>query len=162
MTVAEITAKMISFSQGSQHDICHFLKVFAYAQTIARLEGVDDRTLKTIEIAALVHDIACPPLRLKFGNAPGKEQEREGGPMAHDFLSDCGLDEEMLERIVFLVAHHHTLKNIEGIDWQILIEADYLVNAYESGYSRTNIEHVRDTVFKTHSGIALLNSAFLV
>ncbi len=162
MTVAEITAKMITFSKGSQHDICHFLKVFAYAQTIAKLEGVDEKTLKTIEIAALVHDIACPPLRLKFGNAPGKEQEREGGPMARAFLSDCELDEEMLERVVFLVAHHHTLKNIEGIDWQILVEADYLVNAYESGYSKTNIEHTRDTIFKTKAGINLLNSAFLI
>ena len=38
--------------------------------------------------------------------------------------------------MAYLVGHHHTLKDIEGIDYQILIEADYIVNAYESEYSK--------------------------
>lgn len=25
------------------------------------------------------------------------------------------------------IAHHHTCKDVEGIDWQILLEADFLV-----------------------------------
>ena len=27
--------------------------------------------------------------------------------------------------------HHHTYSKVEGIDWRILLESDYLVNAYE-------------------------------
>lgn len=27
--------------------------------------------------------------------------------------------------------HHHTYSKVEGIDWRILLESDYLVNSYE-------------------------------
>ena len=33
------------------------------------------------------------------------------------------------DRIAFLISHHHTIDQIDGMDYQILIEADYLVNA---------------------------------
>jgi hypothetical protein len=61
--------KMIGFYEGSLHDINHFLKVYAYAETIGRLEGLDAADLETLELAAVVHDIACPLCRAKYGNA---------------------------------------------------------------------------------------------
>lgn len=67
----------------------------------------------------------------------------------------------MAERIVYLVGHHHTLTDVDGMDYQILIEADYLVNADESHYSQENIRHTMETVFRTATGISLLQSAFL-
>ncbi len=60
----------------------------------------------------------------------------------------------------YLVGHHHTLDNIEGMDYQILIEADYIVNADESSYSKDNIKNVMEKVFKTKTGIALLKSIY--
>ena len=39
---AELMRKMIAFSEGNLHDINHFLKVYAYARTIAVGEGVPD------------------------------------------------------------------------------------------------------------------------
>ena len=57
------------------------------------------------------------------------------------------------------VAQSH--EGVEGLDYQILLEADYLVNADESGYSRENILHMRDTVFQTKTGTALLESIYL-
>ncbi|MEI3184064.1 MAG: hypothetical protein V8S98_12575 [Lachnospiraceae bacterium] len=44
---------------------------------------------------------------------------------------------------------------------RILLEADYLVNAGESSYSRENVQHMLETVFKTESGIRLLKSIYL-
>ena len=41
----------------------------------------------------------------------------------------------MIERIAYLVGHHHTLTNIDGMDYQILIEADFIANATENKYS---------------------------
>ena len=32
------------------------------------------------------------------------------------------------------MTHHHTYTGVDGIDYQILLEADYLVNADESHY----------------------------
>ena len=34
----QIIAKMIDFCQGNQQDIAHFLKVYAYARTVARAQ----------------------------------------------------------------------------------------------------------------------------
>ena len=59
------------------------------------------------------------------------------------------------------MVHHHTLQSIDGLDYQILIEADYLVNADESQYSRENVENTLERVFRTRTGIHLLKSMYL-
>lgn len=57
--VAAATRKMIGFYHGNRHDIAHFLKVWAMAKTIGELEGLDGHTQEVLELAAVVHDIAC-------------------------------------------------------------------------------------------------------
>ena len=109
--------------------------------TIAELENVDDETRYIIEAAAIAHDIACPLCREKYGNTNGKHQEVEGERLVRSSLADAGLTPQQLDRIAFLVGHHHTLTGIDGIDYQILIEADYIANASENGYSRGNVEN---------------------
>lgn len=42
MTIAELIEKMIAFSEGNIHDIDHFIRVWAYARTIAELENVEN------------------------------------------------------------------------------------------------------------------------
>lgn len=161
MTVAEAMKKMILFSDGNKHDINHFLKVHAYAQTIGACEGLPEDACKTLELAAIVHDIACPLCREKYGSTNGKYQELEGGPLTREFFADTDVPAGQVERIVWLVSHHHTLRPIEGVDHQILIEADYLVNAEESGLSEKNIRHMNDAVFRTATGKQLLESVYL-
>ena len=51
---------MIGCSGGSLHDIDHFLKVYALAETIGEREGLDGETQTVLEAAAVLHDIACP------------------------------------------------------------------------------------------------------
>ena len=62
--------------------------------------------------------------------------------------------------MAFLVSHHHTLTGIEGADYQIHIEADYIVNAAENGYSRENIENFISKVMKTESGKRITAAVF--
>ena len=161
MTIAEITAKMIDFYHGNLHDINHFMKVCAFAKTIGECENLDRDTQMILEIAAIVHDIACPLCREKYGNTNGKYQELEGPALVRDFLADSGLPQAAADRIAWLVGHHHTLQSIDGPDHQILIEADYLVNADESQYSRENVENTLERVFRTETGRALLQSMYL-
>jgi hypothetical protein len=33
----------------------------------------------------------------------------------------------MKKMIAFLVGHHHTFTGIDNVDWQILVEADYVI-----------------------------------
>jgi HD superfamily phosphodiesterase len=160
MTIAEIIVKMIEYSKGNLHDINHFMKVYAYAKTIGECENLSPFEQKILEVAAIVHDIACPLCREKYGNTNGSYQEKEGVILTREFLRETNLPEEAVERIVFLVAHHHTLSNISGQDYQILIEADYLVNADESNYSESNIQNTKERIFKTATGTALLKSVY--
>ena len=160
MTIPEILKKMIDFSEGNLHDIDHLVRVWSYARTIGALEGLDDSAQFVLEVAAIVHDIACPLCREKYGNTNGKLQEKEGAPLARAFLADAGMAPEDVERVAFLVAHHHTLTGIEGDDWQILVEADYIANAEENGDSPEKVRHFRDRVGRTDAGRALMTSMF--
>lgn len=160
MNVSEILFKMVKYSDGNLHDINHFMKVYTYAKTIAECEKVTREELEIIQIAAILHDIACPLCREKYGNTNGRLQEKEGVVLAGEFLEGSGLPDKMIERIVFLVGHHHTLDEVDGIDYQILLEADYLVNADELGYSKKNIQNTMESLFKTSTGKALLQSVY--
>ena len=161
MIVAAATEKMIEFNRGNLHDIDHFLKVWAMAKTIGELEGLNSHTQEVLELTAVVHDIACPLCREKYGNTNGSNQELESPPLVEAFFEGLPVDPADLSRISFLVAHHHTDTGVDGLDYQILLEADFLVNAGESGYSRAVIEKFRQRVFRTKSGIRLLDSMYL-
>ena len=160
LPITQLMEKMIAFSNGNIHDIDHFVRVWNYARTIGALEGLDDNTQYILEVAAIVHDIACPLCREKYGNTGGRHQEEEGAPMAADFLKDSGMTPEQIERVAYLVGHHHTFTGIDGVDYQILIEADYIANATENGYSKNNVRNFAEKVFRTGAGLRLLKSIF--
>ena len=161
MLQARISRKMIDFYQGSLHDIEHFLKVHAYAALIGRLEGLDVHAQQTLEIAAIVHDIACPLCREKYGRAYGDKQEIESEALLRPFLVEFELERDMLERIVFLVSHHHTTTGIDGMDYQILLEADFLVNSSEGNLSREAIGAFCRSTVRTEAAKRLFDSIYL-
>ena len=160
MTVSQIVEKMIRLSEGNIHDIEHFLKVWSYAKTIGELEGLDPGTQFILESAAVTHDIACPVCRIKYGNASGKLQEKESPPLITAFFADTDMDERQTDRVSFLVGHHHTYEGIDGPDWQILLEADYIVNASENNYSADHIKNFLEAYAKTSSGKRLIRQIF--
>ena len=77
-------------------------------------------------------------------------------------LKSLGFEQDVIERVSYLVGHHHTYTDIDGIDYQILIEADYIVNACESGYSKQNISDFMDKIMKTASGKEAAKEVFHV
>ena len=157
----KIIEKMIDYYQGNKRDVAHFLKVYAYARAIGLMEVLSAADQDTLEIAAVVHDIACPFCREKYGSAAGNLQERESEALLQPFLSEFSLEPAVFERVVQLVCRHHTYTGIDGPDCQILLEADYLVNADEGEQSPQAIAHFRDQVFQTRSGTRLLNSIYM-
>lgn len=161
MEISQIIKKMIDFSNGNVHDIDHFMRVWAYAKTIGELENLDPDTQYILEVAAITHDIACPLCREKYGNTNGKHQESEGMTMVQSFLSDTDLTEKQINRIAFLVGHHHTYTEIDGADYQILLEADYIANASENNYSKQDIESFLKNIARTQNGVALINRILL-
>ncbi len=162
MTVSQITEKMIQISEGNIHDTEHFIKVWAYARAIGELEGLDPETQFILEAAAVTHDIACPVCRGKYGNADGKLQEKESPPLIAAFFRDTDMKEKQVERISFLVGHHHTYEGVDGPDWQILLEADYIVNASENNFPAENIQNFLETQAVTSSGKRFIREIFAI
>ena len=160
MTIAQIMAKLIAFSAGNIHDIDHLIKVWTHAKTIGELESLDQETQFILEAASIIHDIACPLCRQKYGSADGKLQEKESDPLVRQFLSDTDMTSDEIDRIAFLVSHHHTYTGVDGIDYQILLEADYIVNAAENGYSMDNLLSFMRKTMKTQSGKQILRDVF--
>ena len=160
MRIEEIMKKMIDRAEGNHHDINHFMKVHSFARTIGLMESLDEETQYLLEASAIVHDIACPLCREKYGSTAGNLQEAESEPLLREFFTGTDIPECQLERIIFIVTHHHTYSGVDGLDYQILLEADYLVNADESERYRKGMKQFRKNVFRTASGIALLDSVF--
>ena len=161
-TIQKLALAMISYDNGDPKRIQHTTKVHAYASLIGIGEGLDEETQFILESAALVHDIGIRASEKKYGYQNGKLQEQEGPAVARDLLIKIGgYMEEQIERICWLVAHHHTYHASEDVDYQILIEADFLVNLYEDNESEEAIRAVRRNIFRTENGLKLLDAMFL-
>ncbi|MBR5108828.1 MAG: HD domain-containing protein [Clostridia bacterium] len=152
--------KMMDFDRGQPDLIQHFTKVHAYAKLIAELEGIDPHVREVLEAAALVHDIGIPACDEKYGSHPGPLQEKEGPPLARALLSELGFAPEEIERVCTLVGQHHTLSPVDGIDHQILLEADLLVNCFSHGNSRESLEHTLENVIATKAGREIFTVMF--
>lgn len=152
--------EMISFYSGDPKRIQHFIKVHSFAKTIGLLEKLDKETLYILETAALVHDIGIKACEEKYGDCNGKLQELEGPAEARKLLSELGYAEGVMDRVCFLVAHHHTYDKVDKMDYQILIEADFLVNMFEDKLEKKSIEVAFNRIFKTPSGRFLCKQMF--
>ena len=149
---------MVDFDPDPER-IQHFTKVHAYAALIADGESMPGiRRREILEAAAIVHDIAIRLCLEKYGSCAGPLQEKEGPALVRRMLPQFGWDEAFIERVAWLVGHHHTYSPIDGDDHQILVEADFLVNLYEMGNTPT--EHLRETIFRTAAGRRLLDTMY--
>ena len=152
---------MIAYDAGDPKRIHHFLKVHAFARLIGLGEGLDPDTQFILETAAVVHDIGIHKAEAVYGSSGGKYQEALGPAEAEALLTPLGLSQQVIERVMHLVGHHHTYADIDGMDYQILVEADFLVNADEDRLSSDAIENFKEKIFKTTTGIAVLENNYL-
>ena len=151
---------MLELYKGDAKRIQHFCKVHSYAKLIAECEKVDKETLFILEAAALTHDIGIHLCEEKYGDCNEKLQEKEGPAIAARLLGELGFEKQVSERVQYLIAHHHTYHNIDGLDYQILVEADFLVNYFEDGLDREHIKTSAEKIFKTETGKKIVKEMF--
>ncbi|MFA6831571.1 MAG: phosphohydrolase [Bacteroidaceae bacterium] len=154
--------EMISFDAGSAERIQHFTKVHSFARIIGLGERLDKKTQELLEATAYIHDIGIRIAEEKYGRSNGHLQEELGPDVAIKMLTKVGYEVETIQRIAYLVGHHHTYTAIDGLDYQILVEADFLVNLYERGSGVKEIASVRNKIFKTQSGLNLFDKMYLL
>lgn len=153
--------KMISYFEGDCKRINHALKVLGFAKAIAAGENLTDREHEILVVTAILHDIGIKVSEEKYNSSSAKYQEAEGPVVAGELLQDTELDESFKERVYFLIGHHHTYQAIDGTDFQILVEADFLVNAFEGGREKLEINDKLENIFKTETGKRILTSMYL-
>ncbi len=159
-----VMTRMIEYFAGDRKRIHHAMKVYGFACALWSMEAEskglspDDPRRRTLMYAAILHDIGIIEAANKHGSCAGKFQEEEGPAVAEEILKDCGVDEETIRRVCFLIGHHHTYHAIDDIDFLILVEADLFVNLEEDDLPPEDVREARKKWMKTSGSAELLHS----
>lgn len=158
--IEEIIESMINYFGNDVPRINHALKVYGFSRNIGKLEKLDDDKQFILEVSAVLHDIGIKISEEKYNSSSGKYQELEGPKVAKEILEKFNLDSKTLNRILYIIGNHHTYSKINGIDFQILVESDFLVNIFEDNVKKDSIEVIKNKHFKTTYGTKYLNSMY--
>lgn len=158
--IAAVMAAAVKYDQGDARRIQHLIKVHDLCRMIGVMEKLGEEELFILETAAILHDIGIHLCEEKYGRCDGKLQEQEGPAVAQQILKALSYEEKVIERVSYLIAHHHTYTDIEGMDYQILVEADFLVNLYEDALPKAAVMTAYHKIFVTASGKALCRDMY--
>lgn len=159
--ISKVSSKMITYFDGDVKRINHAIKVHGFAKSIGELEGISEEKLKILEVAAVLHDIGIKESERKYSSSAAKYQELEGPPVACDILQEFNLNNEFVDRVCYLIGNHHTHSKIDDIDFQILVEADFIVNIFEDCLEKEQARIIKEKYFKTSSGISFMESMYI-
>jgi len=159
--VDKILDLAISYNGKDVKRINHLLKVHSFARHIAMMENCGVQLQTIIEIAALLHDIGIHESERKYNSSAYNWQEIEGPIVAKELFKNLDLDSSIQKRVLFLIGHHHSYNAIDGLDFQILVEADFLVNIFEHGPNEDPLNSIKENIFKTKSGTRLLEQMYM-
>src|SRR5512137_861589 len=151
MMIPRVMETMVGYFGYDTKRINHALKVFAFSQIITSRESTDAGMKEIIAYTALLHDIGIREAERKYKSSSGKYQQIEGPPIARQILADLGISAPVIDRVCFITGNHHTYPKIDGIDFQILVEADFLVNIFEDSLERETTESIGNRIFKTEA-----------
>lgn len=151
---------MIEYEKGCPKRINHFLKVNSFAKIIAEAENISQKQKEILEVATIVHDIGIKPSLEKYNSSAGKYQQIEGPQVAEKLLKELEFSQETIDRVCFLVANHHNYEKVDDVDYQILIEADFLINIFEDGLDTETALKIKENHFKTESGKRILDALY--
>ncbi len=154
--LSKVASAMMLKNKGDRRRIEHSLKVYAYARQLGLAESIDSNLLEILEITALLHDIGIHIAEKKYGKCTSIDQEAEGPPVAWEILKGLNYSAEVIERVCYIISKHHTFTAVDNIDFQLLVEADFLVNSSEDNMSDHQIIHFAQNIFQSESGMECL------
>jgi HD superfamily phosphodiesterase len=141
----------------------HTHKVLAIAEQILDAEGVNDSFVNDVVVLSTIfHDIGIPEAERKYNSPAAEYQEKEGEPIARELLVDLKVRPDILERVCYIVRHHHTIEKVDGMDFQVLWEADFIVNIDEKNITveKGSEEKAIEDNFMTKTGTKLIKGMF--
>ena len=150
------------FAATDMSQIGHTEAVHNFAQLLGKLEGYDEHRQAIIEISALLHDIGCPNAKEKYGNTNAPNQEKEGKPKAAELLAKYDITAEDKALIADVVGVHHHIKQLQEMGFELLAEADLIVNLLEGYYKMEQAQNLYETCVTSVSGKELFKNMFLL
>lgn len=126
MNAEKTIEKMKALFKDLSYGVDHTLRVLENVETILSGENYPEEEREIVTLMAILHDIGAVEALRKHGSLAGYYQELEGPAMVRGILAEIAYDPEKTERIAYVVGHHHTPGKIDGLDFQILWEADLL------------------------------------
>ncbi len=162
MYIQRVIEKMKEVFKDIPYGIDHTLKVMDNASHILESINLEEEKKEMVLLAAILHDIGAVEAQRKYGSMDSRYQELEGPPIARKILQQAGYDPGNTARICYIVGNHHPPSKIDGIDFQVLWEADLLENMPFMGISAdsSRLKAFIDENFKTVSGKALVLERF--
>ena len=151
---------MEAYFKGDAKRINHAHMVTEYAEELLKREGGD---YLTVIGASVLHDIGIHQAEKKYGSTIGKYQEQEGPPIARGILTKLGFEQSQLEEICEIIAHHHSPRAITTKNFEILCDADWLVNLKDEYdiRDRAKLNNIIERVLLTQSGKTLARETYL-
>ena len=164
MGVKEVViSKMEDVFGSDQRRINHALKVLKFSEEILSGEKADITTEEIVILTAVLHDIGIHEAERKHSSNSGKYQEIEGPPIARNIMEAMEINTDTVERVCYIIGGHHTPAKINGLDFQIIWEADLLVNIEEDGLANSGADMslIIGKNFKTPTGKKIAEKLYI-
>ncbi|MBP2642769.1 MAG: hypothetical protein H6Q67_656 [Firmicutes bacterium] len=145
-----------------QRRIQHAHKVLDYVLQIIAGEKLEGEICSILIVTALLHDVGIKAAEEKYHSSAGKYQEIEGPPVIREMLGRWDEPQAFIERVAYIVGGHHTSAKNDGLDFQIIWEADLLVNVEEEGLDQDTekLQAIITKNFRTSSGLRIANQRY--
>ncbi len=158
--LSTLESKVQEYFGDDVRRMTHTREVLGYAQRILREVAANE---EVVLAAALLHDIGIPEAERRHGSAAGRYQELEGPPIAERMLRELGASPESTDAVCELVACHHTPGKVDSAEFDVLWDADWLVNLADefNGASREGLKVAIERVFRTETGRRLAEGVYL-
>lgn len=141
--------------------IQHALDVALYAEAIGK--EVKDGDMMVIMAAAYLHDIGIKNAEKKYSSFSAKYQHIEGPPVAKEILYHCKAPQDLIEEVCAIIGHHHAPRNQETVNFQVLYDADLIVNMIkryqEKPHTRDQLDNILASSFLTEAGARVAEKA---
>lgn len=153
---------MQEYFASDERQVQHALSVTDFAERIHAGEAPGQPFIaQVVTLAGIFHDVGIPEALRLHGTAAGPYQEEAGEPIARRLLSALEVRPDVLERVCYIVRHHHSQEFVDGLDFQIILEADALVNIpnrHRAGRLTDALDQLIAQIFVTASGRKLISS----
>jgi len=142
--------------------IGHASKVARFAEQLGKKEKAN---LAVVLCAAYLHDIGIKNAEEKYDSSAANYQEIEGPPVAKEILERLSAKEPIIEEVCDIIAHHHSPREDETINFKVLYDADMLTNMMEcekrNGVDPHEFSQKIDRLFMTGSGRQLAKDVLI-